>query len=106
MAKSSAVAKNNKRMKKALTNGGEHRRAEIRKAARKAYNEGKGVEEVFELYQQLNKMKRDTSRIRIRNRCRVTGRPHGYFGRLQMSRIALRQLGSAGEIPGMVKSSW
>tara|TARA_Y100001936_G_C16025577_1_gene642291 strand:- start:660 stop:980 length:321 start_codon:yes stop_codon:yes gene_type:complete len=106
MAKSSAVEKNQKRIRMALENGGEARRTELREAAKQARKEGKPVEEIFEIYQQLNKMPRDTSRIRIRNRCRVTGRPHGYYGRLQMSRIALRQLGSAGEIPGLVKSSW
>lgn len=106
MAKVSAVQKNLKRINKAYKNGGESRRAAIRKEARQARKEGKPVEEIFALYQQLNKMPRDTSRIRVRNRCRVTGRPRGYYGRLEMSRIALRQLGSAGEIPGMVKSSW
>ena len=104
MAKASAIAKNEKRIRK--SRNGEAKRRALRQAARQAKNEGKDIGEIFDIYQQLNKMSRDTSRIRVRNRCRVTGRPHGYFGRLQMSRIALRQLGSAGEIPGLVKSSW
>lgn len=104
MAKASAIAKNEKRKRK--SRNGESKRRALRQAARQAKNEGKDIGEIFEIFQELNKMPRDTSRIRVRNRCRVTGRPHGYFGRLQMSRIALRQLGSAGEIPGLVKSSW
>lgn len=106
MAKKSAIEKNEKRIRKALKHGGEARRAELRARAKEARKNGEPIEEIFAIYQELNKMPRDTSRIRIRNRCRVTGRPRGYFGRLEMSRIALRQLGSAGEIPGLVKSSW
>ena len=54
----------------------------------------------------LAELPRNSSKTRIRNRCLVTGRPRAYYRKLKMSRIALRQLGSAGKIPGLVKSSW
>ncbi len=104
MAKSSVVEKNEKR--KRMSRLGGVKRREIRKAARAAYNNGEDTSVIFGLYQQLNKMHRDTNPNRVRNRCRITGRPHGYYGRMEMSRIALRELGSKGFIPGLVKSSW
>lgn len=54
----------------------------------------------------LAELPRNSSKTRIRNRCLVTGRPRGFYRKLKMSRIALRQLGSEGKIPGLVKSSW
>ncbi|MDP1641798.1 MAG: 30S ribosomal protein S14, partial [Phenylobacterium sp.] len=54
----------------------------------------------------LAELPRSSSKVRIRNRCDVTGRPRGYYRKLRMSRIALRDLGSAGLVPGLVKSSW
>ena len=54
----------------------------------------------------LAELPRNSSKTRIRNRCQVTGRPRAFYRKLKMSRIALRQLGSAGKIPGLVKSSW
>lgn len=104
MAKTSTIAKNEK--KKRASKNGDAKRRSLRVAARQARKEGKDIAEIFAIYQTLNKLPRNTSRIRVRNRCRVTGRPRGYFSRLEMSRIALRQLGSAGQIPGLVKSSW
>lgn len=105
MAKTSSIVKNEKRKK--LAKLGFEKRKAIKVAARKAYLEGKSVDEIFDLFQKLNKMDRNYGNpTRVRNRCRVTGRPRGYYGRFEMSRIALRQLGSAGEIPGIVKSSW
>lgn len=105
MAKKSTIAKNEK--KKKLAKQGFEKRKALREAARQAYLEGKSVDEIFTLFQKLNKMDRNYGNpTRIRNRCRVTGRPRGYYSRFEMSRIAIRQLGSAGEIPGLVKSSW
>ena len=64
------------------------------------------VEDRFNASLKLAQMPRNSSPTRIRNRCEVTGRPRAFYRKLQMSRIALRQLGSAGLIPGLVKSSW
>src|SRR5271154_3228156 len=64
------------------------------------------LEDRFEARLKLAKLPRNSSKTRIRNRCLITGRPRGYYRTLKMSRIALRELGSAGQIPGLVKSSW
>ena len=64
------------------------------------------LEERFEAQQKLSKLPRNSARIRVMNRCQITGRPHGVYRKLKISRIALRQLGLQGEIPGLVKSSW
>ncbi|MCL4142562.1 UNVERIFIED_CONTAM: hypothetical protein GTU68_040753 [Idotea baltica] len=56
--------------------------------------------------QKLAELPRDSSATRLHNRCEISGRPHAYYRKLKMSRIALRDLASAGQIPGMVKSSW
>ena len=60
----------------------------------------------FEARLKLAKLPRNSSKTRIRNRCELTGRPRAYYRKLRMSRIALRDLGSHGQIPGLVKSSW
>ncbi len=64
------------------------------------------LEDRFEARLKLAKLPRNSSKTRIRNRCEVTGRPRAYYRKLKMSRIALRELGSHGQIPGLVKSSW
>ena len=64
------------------------------------------LEERFRAQLKLSKMPKNSSKIRIRNRCELTGRPHGVYRKLKISRIALRKLGLEGKIPGMVKSSW
>ncbi|QUD88418.1 30S ribosomal protein S14 [Phenylobacterium montanum] len=64
------------------------------------------LEERFEARLKLAKLPRNSSKTRIRNRCEVTGRPRAFYRKLKMSRIALRELGSQGQIPGLVKSSW
>ena len=64
------------------------------------------LEERFKAQQKLSSLPRNSSKIRIRNRCEVSGRPHGVYRKLKISRIALRKLGLEGKIPGMVKSSW
>ena len=79
-----------------------------RRAALKAIinDQSKSVEERFKASLKLAKLPRNSSATRLHNRCQLTGRPHAYYRKLKMSRIALRDLGSMGQIPGMVKSSW
>jgi small subunit ribosomal protein S14 len=71
-----------------------------------ANNEQLSPEERFEARLKLAKLPRNSAPSRIRNRCLVTGRPRAFYRKLKMSRIALRDLGSSGQIPGLVKSSW
>ena len=80
-------------------------------AARNAMKEKLGdqelpLEERFLITMKLAKMPRNSSTTRLHNRCQLTGRPKGYYRKLKISRIALRELGGSGQIPGMVKSSW
>jgi small subunit ribosomal protein S14 len=69
-------------------------------------DQSKPMEERFRATLDLAKLPRNSSAVRLHNRCQLTGRPHAYYRKLKISRIALRDLGSAGQIPGMVKSSW
>ena len=71
-----------------------------------ANDENLSLDERFEARLKLAEMPRNSSATRIRNRCEITGRPRAYYRKLRMSRIALRELGSRGQIPGLVKSSW
>ena len=71
-----------------------------------AKDESKPKEERFKARLKLAKLPRNSSPTRLHNRCQLTGRPHAYYRKLKMSRIALRELGSLGQVPGMVKSSW
>ena len=64
------------------------------------------MEERFTARLKLAKLPRNSSATRLHNRCQLTGRPHGYYRKMKISRIALRELGSMGQIPGLVKSSW
>ena len=64
------------------------------------------MEQRFEAQLKLSEMPRNGAKIRLRNRCLITGRPRGYYRKVKMSRIALRELALSGQIPGMVKSSW
>ena len=81
--------------------------AEKRKALKAtANNQSLPLEERFEARLKLAELPRNSSKTRIRNRCLVTGRPRAYYRKLKMSRISLRDLGSSGLIPGLVKSSW
>jgi small subunit ribosomal protein S14 len=101
MAKTSSVEKNNRRRK--LT----ARDAAKRKALKAiVMDQSKPLEERFRPQLKLSAMPRNGSKIRIRNRCEVTGRPRAVYRKLGMSRIALRELGNSGAIPGLVKSSW
>ncbi len=101
MAKKSAVERNDKRRR--LVEKYAARRAAL-KAMAKDVNASK--EERFAARIKLAAMPRNSAPTRVRNRCEVTGRPRGYYRKLRMSRIALRELSSQGIIPGMVKSSW
>jgi len=64
------------------------------------------LEERFKAQMKLSKLPRNSSKTRVRNRCQISGRPHGVYRKLKISRIALRKLGLEGKIPGMIKSSW
>ncbi|MFV2003275.1 MAG: 30S ribosomal protein S14 [Paracoccaceae bacterium] len=79
-----------------------------RRAALKeiAANRELPMEERFKARLKLAKLPRNSSATRLHNRCQLTGRPHGYYRKLRISRIALREYGSMGQIPGLVKSSW
>ena len=101
MAKLSSVNKNNKRIK--LSNKFYKKRKSLKHII---MNKKLTLEERFKAQQKLSKMPRNSSKTRVRNRCQITGRPHGVYRKLKISRIALRQLGLQGKIPGMVKSSW
>lgn len=101
MAKKSSVEKNQTRRK--LVAHYASRRAELRKVTRDRERE---PEERFEATLALAELPRNSARVRVRNRCRLTGRPRGFHRKFGLSRIALRELGSAGQIPGLVKSSW
>jgi small subunit ribosomal protein S14 len=101
MAKLSSINKNNKRIK--LSDKFFKKRASLKKII---MNKNLSFEERFEAQQKLSKLPRNSAKIRVRNRCQITGRPHGVYRKLKISRIALRQLGLEGKIPGMVKSSW
>ncbi len=78
-----------------------------RAALKEIANDGdRPIEERFKARLKLAKLPRNSSPTRLHNRCQLTGRPHGYYRKLKISRIALRELGSMGQIPGLVKSSW
>ena len=101
MAKLSAINKNNKRIK--LANKFFKKRQSLKKII---MNKSLTLEERFKAQQKLSKLPRNSAKNRIMNRCQITGRPHGVYRKLKISRIALRQLGLEGKIPGLVKSSW
>ena len=101
MAKQSSINKNNRRIK--LSDKFFKKREGLKKII---MNKKLSFEERFKAQQKLSKMPRNSSKIRVRNRCQITGRPHGVYRKLKISRIALRQLGLEGKIPGLVKSSW
>ena len=101
MAKLSSINKNNKRIK--LSDRLFKKRQKLKKIV---MNKKLPLEERFKAQQKLSKLPRNSAKTRVRNRCEITGRPHGVYRKLKISRIALRQLGLEGKIPGMVKSSW
>lgn len=101
MAKVSAVEKNKKRARLV-------KRDAEKRAALKAIIENRDlpIEERFAAQLKLSGMPRNGAKNRLRNRCAVSGRPRGYYRKLGMSRIAIRDLGNTGKVPGLVKSSW
>ena len=101
MAKLSSINKNNRRIK--LANKFYEKRKKLKKIV---MDKKLPLEERFRAQQKLSKLPRNSSKVRVRNRCQITGRPHGVYRKLKISRIALRQLGLQGKIPGLVKSSW
>ena len=101
MAKKSSIEKNNRRRRLVKQYAG--KRARLKKITE---NVSLPVEERFAAQIKLAELPRNSSPTRIRNRCELTGRPRGYYRKLRMSRIALRDLSSQGQIPGMTKSSW
>ena len=101
MAKVSMIERQKKREK--LVAKYAAKRAELKEIAK---NEDLPMEERFKARLKLAKLPRNSAPTRLNNRCQVSGRPKAYYRKLKMSRIALRDLASRGEIPGMVKSSW
>jgi small subunit ribosomal protein S14 len=101
MAKKSAVEKNERRRRMVAKYAS--RRAELAAVARDRAGD---PEERFEATLALARLPRNGAKVRIRNRCALTGRPRGFYRRFHLSRIALRELGSNGKIPGLVKASW
>ena len=101
MAKKSAVNRNEK--VKALVAKYADKRAALKAIAN---DESLPLEERFDARLKLAALPRNSAPTRIRNRCEVTGRPRAYYRKLKMSRIALRELGNKGQIPGLTKSSW
>jgi small subunit ribosomal protein S14 len=101
MAKKSSIEKNNRRRRLAKKFSG--RRARLKAIAS---DKTKPIEERFAASLKLAEMPRNSSPTRIRNRCEMSGRPRAYYRKHKLSRIALRELGSKGMIPGLLKSSW
>ena len=101
MAKLSSINKNNKRIK--LSNKFFKKRQALKKII---MNKNLTLEERFKAQQKLSKLPRNSAKSRVMNRCQITGSPHAVYRKLKITRIALRQLGLQGKIPGMVKSSW
>ncbi|MFG1298691.1 30S ribosomal protein S14 [Xanthobacter sp. V3C-3] len=101
MAKKSAIETNERRRKLAASQA-------AKRARLKAIVNDKTlpIEERFQASLKLAQMPRNGAKIRIRNRCEVTGRPRAFYRKLKMSRVALRELGNQGQVPGLVKSSW
>ena len=101
MAKTSAVNRNNKRIK--MNKKYSTKRKKLKEII---MNKKLSLEERFKAQLKLSKMPRNSAKNRIMNRCQISGRPHGVYRKLKISRIALRELTLEGKIPGMVKSSW
>jgi len=101
MAKKSSIEKNNRRRRMAKQYSG--RRSRLKAIT---MDKNKPIEERFAAVLKLAEMPRNSAKVRIRNRCELTGRPRAYYRKHKLSRIALRELGSKGLIPGLLKSSW
>lgn len=101
MAKTSSTVKNEKR--RALVKQYAAKRAALKAATK---DQAIPADQRFAAQLKLAELPRNSAKVRIRNRCEVSGRPRGFYRKLKLSRIALRQLGNLGQIPGLVKSSW
>jgi small subunit ribosomal protein S14 len=101
MAKKSSIETNKRRIKTVKKFAGRRERL-----LAIANDDNKGMDERFEARLKLAALPRNGSKTRIRNRCEVSGRPRAVYRKLKMSRIALRELGNKGLVPGLVKSSW
>ena len=101
MAKTSAIQRNLKRIK--MSKRYENKRKKLKKII---MDKKIPLEERFKAQQKLSKLPRNSAKNRIMNRCQITGRPHGVYRKLKISRIALRDMASSGKIPGITKSSW
>ena len=101
MAKMSSINKNNRRIK--LSDKFYKKREKLKKII---MNKQLPLEERFKAQQKLSKLPRNSAKNRVMNRCQITGRPHGVYRKLKISRIALRDMASSGKIPGITKSSW
>jgi small subunit ribosomal protein S14 len=101
MAKKSSIEKNNRRKRMAAQYA--DKRADLKAMA---LDESLPLEDRFDARMKLAKLPRNSAPTRIRNRCEISGRPRAYYRKLRMSRIALREYGASGMIPGLVKSSW
>jgi small subunit ribosomal protein S14 len=101
VAKKSSIEKNARRIKLVKSIAGRRTRLKAIAIDRTA-----APEERFSAQLKLAELPRNGSKTRVRNRCALTGRPRGYYRKFKLSRIALRELASSGQIPGMVKSSW
>jgi|SRR5215210_8301467 small subunit ribosomal protein S14 len=101
MAKTSSIEKNKRRARLAKQYAG--RRARLKKIA---MDKTVTMEERFAATLKLAELPRNSAKVRVRNRCEITGRPRAFYRKFKMSRIAMRELGSKGLVPGLVKSSW
>jgi small subunit ribosomal protein S14 len=101
MAKKSSIEKNNRRAK--LAKQGLPKRNRLKELAR---DRDAAPEDRFAAQLKLAELPRNSSQTRVRNRCQLTGRPRGFYRKFKLSRIAVRELSSSGQIPGMLKSSW
>ena len=101
MAKTSAIQRNLKRIR--MAKRFDKKRKKLRAIVR---NKKLPLNERFAAQLKLSKLPKNSSKTRIRNRCEITGRPHGVYRKLKISRIALRDMASSGKIPGITKSSW
>jgi small subunit ribosomal protein S14 len=101
MAKKSMIVRDKKR--KELSKKHAAKRSQLKKTI---MNKELPLEERFAAQLKMNKLPRNSSEIRYRNRCGITGRPRGFYRKFKMSRIALRDLAAVGQVPGVVKSSW
>ena len=101
MAKTSSINRNDKRRKMSKNMGA--KRARLKAIIMK---KDTPMDERFAAALKLAEMPRNSAKVRIRNRCELTGRPRGFYRKVKLSRIALREMSNSGLIPGMVKSSW